>query len=458
MKNYLKSKINQYQQEVDFLEIRVEESENTSIGFRGKNLDTLKQSVEKGGCVRVLYRGGWGFSTFNRLDEDEVDRYIRSAIKQAKLVGKDEKSILAPVPVIDVQIPLNVINNPRDVPLSRKMEILKGYNELILSSDQRINMSSVSYQDSYSHIWVANSDGLFMEKERVDMGGGLTPIVIEKGQTQMASVGYGTSNDFNVILGLENKLKSACENAVALMDAPEINGGVYTVVIDPNLAGVFVHESFGHTSEGEKVFENEKLAKIMKLGRTFGSSVLTIYDTGLDVGCRGALEYDDEGVKTEKTMLIENGILTGRLHSRETAGKMNEAPTGNGRALNYKFKPIPRMRNTCIAQGTASFEDMVKDIDLGVFAVDALGGQGGEMFSFTAGRAYMIRKGKIEEMVKNVTLSGNLFETLKNIDAVGNDFVIHDSGGGCGKGAQFPLPVSSSSPTIRIKDIVIAGR
>lgn len=456
MKSMLTSLLQNFIKDVDYLDIRLEESEETSIAFRGRTIDTLRQSSEKGGCVRALFKGGWGFVSFNIINEDNLKRHIRAAIEQAHIVG-NTVSCLAPVPVIQDVVKLNVICDPRSVSLDRKMKILSDYNAQILDASPLIPMSSVSYADNYKHIWLATSEGTYIEQERIDVGGGLVPVAVRDGQIQMSSVGFGSSNNFDIILNKEAELTEACNHAVSLLDAPKIKGGVYTVIANPTLAGVFVHEAFGHTSEGEKVYENENLARIMKLGEPFGSSILSIYDTGLDIGYRGALVYDDEGVRTQKTPLIDNGILVGRLHSRETAGKMREKATGSGRALNFKFSPIPRMRNTCIAQGTSSFEEMIRGIKLGVYAVDAMGGQGGEMFSFTAGRGYMIRDGQICEMVKNVTLSGNLFVTLKKIDAIGNDFLIHDSGGGCGKGAQFPMPVSSGSPSIRIQDVVIAG-
>ncbi|MBN1355057.1 TldD/PmbA family protein [bacterium] len=457
MKTMLESIIRRYNREVDYLEIRVEETEELSIGFKGPGVDMINQSSEKGGCVRALFKGGWGFATFNRIDETEISRFVQSAVRQSRLLGK-EISRFAPVPVVDAVVGLKVKTDPRDIPLERKMDILSAYNQQILESDPCIRMSNVRYLDKAKHTWLATSDGSFVEQESIDIGGGLVAIAMKNGQTQMSSVGFGSSNDFNVVCGKEKDIEKACRHAAELLEAPPITGGVYTVVADPRLAGVFVHESFGHTSEGEKVFENESLAEVMKMGKQFGSPILNIYDTGLEPGYRGALVYDDEGVPAEKTVLIENGVLVGRLHSRETAGKMGEKATGNGRALDYKYPPIPRMRTTCIARGDADPGQMVREIELGVYAVDALGGQGGEMFSFTAGRAYMIRNGRIAEMVRNVTLSGNLFATLKNIDAVGNDFAVQDSGGGCGKGAQFPLPVSSGSPSIRIRNVVIAGK
>jgi TldD protein len=249
---------------------------------------------------------------------------------------------------------------------------------------------------------------------------------------------------------------------VDLLDAPPVKGGAYTAVLDPHLAGVFAHEAFGHMSEGEKTAFNPAMAEIMKIGKAFGSPLLTIYDSGLMPGTRGWIPYDEEGVASRRTDLIRDGILVGRLHSRETAGRMGEAATGSARALNHQFPPVPRMRSTCIEAGTSSFEELIASIDLGIYAVKAMGGQAGEMFTFTPARSYMIRKGKIEEMVKGAILSGNLFTTLKNIDGVGNDFLLRDAGGGCGKGTpegfQFPLPVSHGAPHIRIRDVVIGGR
>ncbi|MFN2304677.1 MAG: TldD/PmbA family protein, partial [Anaerolineales bacterium] len=157
--------------------------------------------------------------------------------------------------------------------------------------------------------------------------------------------------------------------------------------------------------------------------------------------------------------LIKNGILVGRLHSRETAAKMEEAVTGNARAVQFQHPPIVRMTNTYIEAGKASFADMIKDIKLGVYACDAIGGQTAmEMFTFSAAYGYMIRDGEVAELVRDVVLTGNVFETLKNIDRIGDDLAFHPRGsGGCGKGGQFPLRVGMGGPHIRIQDCVVGG-
>ncbi|HBS92590.1 MAG TPA: TldD/PmbA family protein, partial [Firmicutes bacterium] len=223
--------------------------------------------------------------------------------------------------------------------------------------------------------------------------------------------------------------------------------------------GIFAHEAFGHLSESDFVYENPNLQAVMKLGTKFGGEFLNIFDTGLEIGARGYLKYDDEGVATEKTHLIKDGILVGRLHTRETAAKLGERPTGNARALDYTFAPICRMRNTCIRQGEASFEDMLKGVKLGVYTKGSYGGEtNGEMFTFSADEGYMIRDGKLAELVRDVNLTGNVFTTLGNIDMIGKDFMPHESPGGCGKGGQVPLPTSEWAPHMRIQNVLIGGK
>jgi TldD protein len=235
-------------------------------------------------------------------------------------------------------------------------------------------------------------------------------------------------------------------------------GGQYPVVLNHVLAGVFIHEAFGHLSESDFVYENPRAQEMMVLGRRFGQDILTVFDDGSLPGLRGTHKYDDEGTPTGRTDLIKNGILVGRLHSRETAAKMREQATGNARAAGYRYPPIVRMTNTAIEGGETSFEEMIGDIKLGIYACDAYGGETMlENFSFSSAYAYMIRDGEIAELVKDVILAGNLFTTLMNIDAVGDDFEWLQRGGWCDKG-QGGLPVTFGAPHIRVQSVVIGGK
>lgn len=459
MLDRIETVLKRYGDRCDHLEVRIEERQSTGIVLRGREVDALQESVSLGGCVRAFYRSGIGFTSFNNLER--LDEFARKAVEQARMVGRG-RTQLAEAPVLQEERRAEIVNDPREVALARKLEILQGYNDIILSFDARIPTSGISYSDSFRRVHFGNAEGTRLVYEKLDIGCNLTALAVAEGQTQVGSAGFGSSNDFEVIFGHEERLKKECREAVNMLTATPVKGGSYTVILDPHLAGVFVHEAFGHMSEGEKVAENPRLAEVMKLGRAFGPETLNIYDTGLVSGTRGAIAFDEEGVPARRTELIEAGVLVGRLHSRETAGRMGEEATGSARALNHAFPPVPRMRNTCIAPGSVRFEEMIGEVKEGLYAVKAVGGQAGEMFTFTPGRCFMIRNGRVEEMVKNAILSGNLFTTLKNIEAVGDDFHQLDAGGGCGKGTpegfQFPLPVSDGAPHIRIRDVVIAGQ
>lgn len=267
----------------------------------------------------------------------------------------------------------------------------------------------------------------------------------------------GSRQAFEDLTGLDDRVASAGQRAVDALSLQPVKGNTYTVVIDPILSGLFVHEAFGHLSEADMVYENPELLEVMTMGRQFGDKSLQIYDGALLTGHRGSYFYDDEGTPASTTQLIQDGILVGRLHSRETAGKLGELPTGNARCLDYRYPPLVRMTNTWIEPGQTPVEDLLSGIREGVFARNWLGGMtNGEMFTFTAGEAWMIRNGTVAEAVRDVTLSGNVFSTLADIEAVGNDF-IWDESGGCGKGGQNGLPVGCGGPSLRIRNVVVGG-
>ncbi len=445
--------------DADYCEIRLEERHLTSLRFQGPVLEAVVQSTNSGGIVRALKHGGWGTVSFNRLDN--LDELVDLAVRQAALIGraKKEPSCLAPVEPVEDVVPLLVERDPRSIPLAEKKRICADYNRQILSHGSPITSSGVSYADSHIHKIFANSEGSYIEQERIDVAGSCTAIATRGSDTQIQHFGFGSTLDADVLLGQEDRVREICVDAAALLDAPPVQGGEYTVILDPILAGVFIHEAFGHLSEGDNVYENEELQSLMRLGKKVAADILSVYDTGLEPGARGYLRYDDEGVPAQKTYLIRDGILVGRLHSRETAGKMGEAPTGNARAVNYTFPPIPRMRTTCIQAGDSSFCELLAGVSLGVYAREAYGGQtDGEQFTFAAGQGRMIRRGELAELVRDVTLTGNVFTTLKNIDRIGGDQAKFEGPGGCGKAGQYPLPVSMWSPHVRIQNVVIGGK
>jgi len=439
--------------DADYLDARLEASRTSHITYRGRRLDSAGRASAAGGNVRALCRGGWGFVSFN--EPGELPGRVTAAVQQAKLAGRG-KSRLAPLEPATAVIAWKGGRNPVSIPLEEKKRLLDEYLEIVWRTP-RIQTAVMHYADSHQRTVFLSSAGSVVKQERADITLNLSVIAADNGDVQQAGFSLGSPGDFGAVQGLQAQVAATARRAVELLAAPPVKAGEYTVVLDPVLAGVFVHEAFGHLSEADSIYENAQLRNIMQLGRQFGSPSLNIVDTAALPGLRGSYHYDDEGVPAARTYLIREGRLTGRLHSRETAGQMNEPLTGNARAVSYRFPPIVRMTNTFIEPGDITFEEMIADIEEGIYARNWHGGTTSlEMFTFSAGEAYMIRHGKIAELLRPVVLTGNVFTTLKNIDAIGNDLEMNQ-GGGCGKGGQSPLPVSNGSPHIRIRHCLVGG-
>lgn len=441
----------------DYTDIRIEEGTSSGLNFKGKELDHIESTQSTGGIVRAVVRGGWGLATFNDLDDLEAK--VEQAVESARLVGKEKTQLAELEPAVDcIEAPME--EDFREVSLAEKKSTMEEYNELILGYDKRIETTNVRYSDAFRRTWFGSSEGAYIGEERPSAAVQLVAVARDGDNVQTAHAGSAAVHaGFLVARGRQEEALRVARRAVELVDVPPVQGGTYPVVLDPKLAGVFAHEAFGHLSEADHVYENEQMKALMVLGKRFGPDHLNILDDGSLPGLRGTHRYDDEGTRTRKNYLIQEGILVGRLHSRETSAKMGEPLTGNARALNYRYEPIVRMTNTYIDAGQATFEEMIKDIKLGVYAVDWYGGQTSmEMFTFSAAYGYMIRDGQIAEMVRDVVLTGNVFETLMHIDMIGDEVVWSRDAGGCGKGGQSPLPVDNGSPHIRIQNVVVGGR
>jgi TldD protein len=449
IKNALKSA------KADHIEIRINEGRGTGVSYVGKELESIGESSMMGGCVRALVNGGWGFVAFN--DIENLPRYVKMACEQATLVGNKDVS-LAETGVINDVVKTQVDVDPADVSLIDKHDLCQKYNNIILSSN-KVQTSSVRYVDSHSTLYFANLEGSFIVCENIFCGVSVMAMAKDGMDVQQAYNSIGDLRGYSKVENFEESCEEVTKRAVDLLSAKPVDAGKYTVIVDPKLCGVFTHEAFGHLSEADFIYENQKLREIMKIGKRFGSDELSIVDDGTLAGEAGYNKYDSEGTPTQKTYLIKDGILTNRLHSRETAAKMNEKPTGNARAISYGSEPIVRMTNTYMESRDQTFEEMLAGVDDGIYAKGSLGGQTNtEMFTFSAEEAYKIKDGKICEQVRDVVLTGNVFETLMNIDAIGNDRILFGGLGGCGKGGQSPLRVSDGGPHTRIKDVTIGGR
>jgi TldD protein len=441
----------------DYTEIRVERTWSSAVTFRGRRLESATVSEDQGGFVRALHQGrGWGVASFTSLDH--LDAMVARANDLSRAVHLDPSIRLAVVPPHRADVILDLDGDVRGVPLADKKHLIESYNGEMLAVSDRIVDTLAAYRDEVSEYWYVNSDGTVLHELRPEVTLSGTAVARRDGTIEKGLESLGLRGGWHSVHDRAAGFRKVAERAVGLLDAPMVKGGTYPVVLDPELAGVFIHEAFGHLSEADFVYENPQARAMMTLGRRFGKQALNVGDNGSAPGLRGTLPFDDEGTPTQDTALIREGVLVGRLHSRETAAAMGERPTGNARAISFRHPPIVRMTNTYIAGGHGTFDDLIKDIGLGVYACGAFGGQTMlENFSFTAGYGHMIRDGRVAEMVKDVVLAGNLFQTLDRIDHIAGDFRWNQMGGGCGKGGQYPLPVTEGAPHVRIEAALVGG-
>ena len=443
----------------DYTEIRVERTWSTAVTFRGRRLESATASEDQGGFVRALHAGGgWGIASFTSLDR--LEAMVTRAAELSRAVPVDPPIRLAAVPPHQADALLDLDGDVRGVSIAEKKRLLEAYNGVMLGVSDRIVDTLAAYRDEVSEYWYVNSQGTILHELRPDITLSGTAVARRDGTIEKGLESIGLRRGWHSVQDKQAGFREAAERAVQLLDAPMVKGGTYPVILDPELAGVFIHEAFGHLSEADFVYENPQAREMMTLGRRFGKPGLTVGDNGAAPGLRGTLPFDDEGTPTQDTVLIKDGILVGRLHSRETAEAMGERPTGNARATSFRHPPIVRMTNTYIAGagGGGTFEDLIGDVTLGVYACGAFGGQTMlENFSFTAAYGRMIRDGQPAELVKDVVLAGNLFQTLDRIDHIAADFRWNQMGGGCGKAGQYPLAVTEGAPHVRIEELLVGG-
>jgi|Deesub1362A_J573_1020465.scaffolds.fasta_scaffold00109_64 TldD protein len=425
-----------------FVDITIQESQENQIILRDGIAKDLTSGDAFGIGIRVL-DNGWGFASTNSPENiDEITEKARKMAAIGEKIKYDERD-----PITDnVRVKSKV--DPVNVDLEEKREILHRCEEAVREYKEVVS-STLAYIDSKSIFHYLNSEGSDIRSEYTRVGIFTTVYAKKNGKIQVGSERLGATGGLEYLKGAEEKSKKAAEKALRLLDAEEAPSGVFRVVLDPLLTGVFIHEALGHAMEADHVINGESILE-GKLGSIIASSLVTVYDDPTIEGSFGFYFYDSEGVRGERKAVLEKGIFKRLLQSRETASKLGDTPTGNARSQNYSHFPIPRMSNTYVEKGDMSFEEMIEDIKYGVYL---RGSKGGEVdtvrgvFQFSAEEGFIIRNGKLAEPIRDVALSGETLKILKNIDAVGNDELeLHI--GFCGKASQS-VPVGDGGPHIR---------
>ena len=440
--------------DADYLDIRYEVKKTTTISMAGSELKKAGSNSTDGYVVRALKDGGFSSVTVTR--EYDVPEAVKLAVQGASAMAGGGKNVsLEDVEPVQDYVEPDLKGDPAQVPLEEKITLLKKYNDIMLSQPDIAN-TNMAYSEVDREKFFVSSQGTAVRERvcTVSIGG---EVVARRGEvTQNVRAAVGGANGMAALMGRDDVFLKRAQIAKELLDADPVKGGTYDVVINPSLTGVFIHEAFGHFSEADIIEDNPPLREKMAMGSKIGSDVVTIIADTLIPDQVGFYKYDDEGVPVRTIPLMVNGVLKGRLHSRRTASEFGEPVTGHCVAQDHGFEPIVRMGTIYLEKGKMPLKDLLKQMGDGLYLCDGKGGQtSGENFTFGAQYGYLVKNGEILEMVRDINIMGNLFTTMKNIEAMDDTMKLSERGG-CGKG-QMNIKSGYGGPSVLIRSMVVGG-
>ena len=438
-------------------EIYVEQSRSESFMFDDGRLKSAAFDTGQGIGLRVVAGEATGFSHGSDLSDDA----IRRAGETAAAAKRGYTGTLAEGPR-PVNRRLYAPVDPTDAPdFSVKTSLLAEIDSYARARDPRVVQVSASRAGSHNHITVVRPDGAIFEDVRPLVRVNVSITLEKDGRRETGSAGAGGRAAYDEWIapdrwkGLVERALKKAETNLESVPAP---AGEMEVVLGPGWPAVLLHEAVGHGLEGDF---NRKGSSVYsgKIGEQVAAKGVTVIDDGTIENRRGSLSVDDEGTETQKTVLIEDGILKGYMQDRQNARLMGVDPTGNGRRESYAALPMPRMTNTYMTGGDHDPEEMIRSVKKGIWAVDFGGGQvdiTSGNFVFQCTEAYMIEDGKVGAPVKNATLIGHGPTALTRVSMIGNDFAMDDGVGTCGKAGQS-VPVGVGQPSLKIDAITVGG-
>jgi len=448
----------------NFAEAKGEDTIVRNIEAINNEIRTVSEIRNIGIGVRIFYGKGQGFSFSNILDEGNVFHAVETAMKIAKASTK--KTLinlkLAEVKAFTEKKTVNVSKHPRDVLLDEKKELCLRQCKAAMETSKRISNATSGFGEYHGTIYYVNTQGTNVSYEPLLVGLRIT-CVAKKGKTIVDARDYhGDSNGLTIFEEEEHTPERMAENAakwaLEKSNAKPAPAGKFDAVVDSKLAGTLAHESFGHLSEADFVMIGGS-PLTDKIGQRLGTEIVTIIDEGLPEKAGYKIYFDDEGVPCKRVEILKKGVMNYYLHSRVTAKALKMEPTGNARSQDYSFEPIVRMRNTYFDVGDYKPEEALSELKQGIYAIDTAGGQVEDTgtFLFKAIRGYWIENGEPKYPLRDVALTGNILELLKNIDAVSNDLKISTTPfGGCGKMDQRAF-VGTGGPHLRIRGVLFGG-
>ncbi len=439
----------------DYADIFVERRRSFSVQLEDGRVEKLLEGTDAGVGVRVIFQGKTAFGYTNEFSPGAV-------LELASLVGKASKGRL-PAGTIDLttlrpRVDFVIKIPPEEVTIQEKIRLLKEADRVARSYHRSIKQVLVVCRDSVQTVRIANSDGIIADDRRVHTTAVVQVVAAGDGiiQTGYEPVGGFIGFELFEESPLKTVAEKASRRAVMMLKARKAPAGRMPVVIASEAGGTMIHEAIGHGLEADLAGQGLSVYS-GRIGQTVASDIVTVVDDGTLPNKRGSYRFDDEGTPSQRTVLVDRGVLVGYMYDRLNAIKEARRPTGNGRRESYHHRPIPRMTNTFIVPGTLSPEEVIRSVPRGLFVKKMGGGQVNTVtgdFVFEVQEGYMIDSGAVGEPVRGATLTGNGPEVLKSIDMIASDLGF--SIGTCGKDAQG-VPVSDAMPTVRIPEMVVGG-
>jgi len=446
----------------DDCDLYFEHVNSTSVSLTDGKVNQASTHVSLGMGVRVRMGDQVGYA----YSEDLSPKALQTAARTAAGIANSavQRKVATPV-AIDLPNHYPVALPWDDVGIQHRVELVRKWEKAAFEADEQVQRVEVSLADAAKVIMVVRPDGRLVEDWR--------PMT--RASVRCTAEGLGAdgamvreSSGYNVAgrAGLEfldddrqeRLVNEAVARTVFLLDAISPSPGEMPVVLAAGPSAILLHEAIGHGMEAD--FNRKRISIYAdKMNQNIANDQVTIVDDGTIDGARGSLNIDDEGNRTERTVLVENGILRSYMHDELSASHYGIKPTGSGRRQSFRHAPLPRMRSTVMEPGPHDPQEIIESVDQGIYCVSFANGAvhiGGGDFSFYMKTGYLIENGKLTKPIKDVNIIGNGPEALARIDMVGNDLEIDEGGWTCGKDGQS-VPVSQGMPTVRVSSLVVGG-
>ncbi len=440
----------------DYCDLFFEHTTVNIIGLEDKQVNRAVATVELGVGIRVIKGDSTGYSFTQEITPEAMKLAAKTAAAIAE-GGKKSTPVDVALHKIPDYYPVQTLWS--DVTTNTRIPILEKMNDAAFTADSRIIKVGCTLADSESYILIATSEGRIVHDYRPMLRLGINCNAEQNGKKENFARSYSVRSGIEAITPerIAKIVSDTVESTMRQFEAIQPEGGEMPVVLAKGSSGILLHEAIGHGMEADFNRKNESIFSD-KVGKKVAESFVTIVDDGTMKATRGTINVDDEANDSQRTVLVENGILRSYMHDHISANFYKVQPTGNGRRESFKYSPIPRMRNTYMTDGPHTREEIIKSTKKGIIAEQFTNGQvniGPGDFTFYVKSGYLIEDGKITRPIKDINIIGNGPDVLGKIVMVANDFEIDDSGWTCGKGQS--APVSLGMPTVKVSSINVGG-